>query len=214
MGTGEDKSGHITVAMIGCLGTIVAAIITGVVAVIIALLPPRPELATPIAVTLSGPQATSSVQTSDPTPTTIPLITPTTSVASEIDVSGVWQGYLTYVLGDRITNFRYQLELTQDGDVISGKSRVEMIGDASSFAEYLVGAQLIVDSGQVMLQLSETDLLNSNSYTSFVPGDPVVAKVMRLIYSAAQDAEVLEGEWRDYVGRNLPDGRIRLSKQP
>jgi hypothetical protein len=30
----------------------------------------------------------------------------------------------------------------------------------------------------------------------------------------AQDKEVLEGEWRDFVGRNTPDGRIQLSKQP
>lgn len=214
MSEGKEKSGQITVAMIGCLGTIVATTITGIVALVIAYLPPRSELGTPIAVTPSGPQAAPSVQASAPTPTAMPPATPTTGATGEVDVGGTWQGYLTYVLGDTVTNFRYQLELTQDGNVITGKSRVEKIDDASSFAEYHVGAQLMVDDGQVILQIGETDLSNSNNYTSFVPSDPVVAKVMRLEYSIAQGKEVLEGEWRDFVGRNTPDGRIQLNKQP
>lgn len=209
----KEKSGQITVAMIGCLGTIVATTITGIVALVIAYLPPRPE---PVSfriptVTPAGPPTAPSEQAQ---PTVLMPMPPANPSTGEVDVSGTWQGYLTYVLGDTVTNFRYQLELTQDGNVITGKSRVEQIGDASSFAEYYVGAQLMVDDGQVMLQISETDLSNSNNYTSFVPSDPVVAKVMRLEYSIAQGKEVLEGEWRDFVGRNTPDGRIQLSKQP
>jgi len=212
MSEGKEKPGHMTVAMIGCLGTIAAAIITGVASLIIALLPPRSAPTPPITPTVAPSvlPSTSSPQA----PATVLMPVPSSVFAGEVDVSGVWQGYLTYVLGDRITNFRYQLELFQNGSVISGKSRVEMIGDASSFAEYLVGAQLIVEDGQITLQVSETDLSNYNNYTSFVPSDPVVAKIMRLVYSATQDKQTLEGEWRDYVGRNMPDGRIQLSRQP
>jgi hypothetical protein len=67
------------------------------------------------------------------------------------------------VLGNTVTNFRYQLDLIQDGSVINGQSRIEKTGDPSSFAEYNIGAQLVVDNGQVTLQLSEADLLNSNN---------------------------------------------------
>lgn len=213
MSEGKEKSGHMTIAMIGCLGTVAAALITGIFSLIITLFPPRPGSAPPMTqiVTPVGLPAMPALQA--PATEVAPL-PPATHSTGEVDVSGVWQGYITYVLGERVTNFQYQLDLIQDGNVINGKSRVEMIGDASSFAEYRVGAQLIVDAGQVVLQISETDLVNSNNYTSFVPSDPVVAKVMRLEYSMAQGKEVLEGEWRDYVGRNTPDGRIQLSKQP
>lgn len=213
MSEGKEKSVHMTVAMIGCLGTTVAAIITGIVSLIIAFPPfrPGPDLPMIPMVTPAGSPTTSSVQAPATAPTPVPLAIPS---RGEVDVSGIWQGYLTYVLGDTVTNFRYQLELAQDGSVINGQSRIEKTGDPSSFAEYSIGAQLIVDDGQVTLQLSETDLINANNYTSFVPSDPVVAKVMQLIYSVAQGKEVLEGGWRDYVGRNTPDGRIQLSKQP
>lgn len=213
MSEGKEKSGHMAVAMIGCLGTIAAALITGIFSLIITIFPPRPGLAPPMTQIVT-PVGLSTTPAQQAPATNVALLSPPTYSTGEVDVSGMWQGYLTYVLGERVTNFQYQLELIQDGNVINGKSRVEMIGDASSFAEYRVGAQLIADAGQVVLQISETDLINSNNYTSFVPGDPVVAKVMRLVHSGTQGKEVLEGEWRDYVGRNTPDGRIQLSKQP
>jgi hypothetical protein len=42
----------------------------------------------------------------------------------------------------------------------------------------------------------------------------MIAKVMRLNYVIRQGEEILEGEWRGYVGNNSPDGRVQLTKQP
>lgn len=98
-----------------------------------------------------------------------------------------------------------------EGKEKSGHMTVAMIGCLGTIAAAIITG---VVSLIIALLLSETDLSTYNNYTSFVPSDPVVAKIMRLVYSATQDKQTLEGEWRDYVGRNMPDGRIQLSRQP
>jgi hypothetical protein len=94
MREGKEKSGHMTVAMIGCFGTIVAAIITGIVSFTIAFLPPHPgpELPKIPTATPSGSPTALSLQAPATALTPMPPEFPS---SGEFDVTGLWQGYLT-----------------------------------------------------------------------------------------------------------------------
>lgn len=136
-----------------------------------------------------------------------------TQLSGPLSVAGAWEGTLVYILGERIKNYRYRLDLTQDGDIILGTSRIEWVENPEAFAEYSIGAQLVQIEGVLYLSVSESELLRYNNYTEF--DDSVVRhKVMLLQPIEQQGEQLLVGEWRAYTSSANSNGKIRLTFAP
>lgn len=130
-----------------------------------------------------------------------------------VSVGGSWEGTLVYVLGERVKNYRYRLDLTQDGDLILGTSRIERIEDPEDFAEYSIGAQFVQIDGALYLSVSESDLLHYHNYVQF-DDSAVRHKVMLLQPIEQQGERLLAGEWRAYTSNVRSEGKIRLTLTP
>lgn len=133
--------------------------------------------------------------------------------ASPVSVGGSWKGTLVYILGEQVANYRYRLDLTQDGDLILGTSRIERIENPEDFAEYSIGAQFVQIDGALYLSVSESDLLRYHNYVQF-DDSAVRHKVMLLQPIEQQGERMLAGEWRAYTSNIRSEGKIRLTLSP
>ena len=166
-------------------------------------------------------QVATATVTPRPTPTTVGTTsqestdpesnstTPARVPAKPDNLSGTWVGTFTETVEGEIRQFRYTLELSQQGTFVAGKSSIEKEDDQDTFAQFVVRGQLVTDGPAPGVKFAE-DLLGTKNLGSSSAAAP---RNTQLAYSLAGDQEYLVGEWVDkrYSGQNV-SGLVELTR--
>jgi hypothetical protein len=104
--------------------------------------------------------------------------------------------------------YRYTLELSQQGNFVAGKSTLEKEDDTTTFARFVIRGQ--VTAGPT-LKIVE-DLLTAQKLLS---GSAAGPRTTEFSYFSSEGQDLLEGEWADRrQSTQAVTGTVMLVKQP
>jgi hypothetical protein len=177
--------------------------------------PRRLATATPVAAAPT-PTAPAEAPATQATPQPAPGVagnrapTPASAPAKPASFSGKWEGSFAETVDGTSYQYRYTLELSQQGGFVAGKSTIASEADPDALARFVVKGQVVESEAGVILKISET-LLAAQKLRG---GSAVGPRNTQLSYGVAEAQEVLEGEWVDSrPGAQKASGVVRLIKQ-
>ena len=136
-----------------------------------------------------------------------PSTTPTETIGTkDLDFSGHWEGTITQDYEDKRIIYNMEVDITQSGKTVKGKSFVH-------HKQYAAEMEFTGKFKKNYLQYQETKILKSDS----IPLADWCLKYVDLRYSEPKGIPTLEGVWQGYAS-NLSvvcdPGRIFLTKKP
>jgi hypothetical protein len=174
----------------------------------------RPSPATVAVATPTPRRTTQPVQVTSPKATASP---PTLSSATSqapakpVNFSGKWVGSFSETIEGNVYQYRYTLELSQQGAAISGRSTIEKEDDPGTFARFLVRGQVLQNAEVPAVKIAE-DLFGAQNLHA---GGAAAPRTTELSYFLSQDLEYLEGEWVDRrASSGGVSGTVKLTRQP
>jgi hypothetical protein len=137
--------------------------------------------------------------------------TPAPVPAKPGNLSGKWAGTFSETVDGSPQQYRYTLELSQQGSFIAGKSTIEKEDDPGAFASFVIRGQIVQDAAGPAVNIAE-DLLGAQKLRS---GSAVGPRNTQFSYFVTESREYLEGEWVDRrAGAQHITGTVTLTKQP
>jgi hypothetical protein len=131
--------------------------------------------------------------------------------AKPVNFSGKWVGSFSEAIEGNVYQYRYTLELSQQGTALSGRSTIEKEDDPDTFARFLVRGQVLQSAGVPAVKIAE-DLFGAQNLHA---GGAAAPRTTELSYSSSPEQEYLEGQWvdrRDSSGE--VSGTVKLTRQP
>lgn len=128
-----------------------------------------------------------------------------------INLTGKWAGFFSETIDGNTYQYRYILELSQQGNFVSGKSTIEKEDDPNAFAKFVIRGQITQSPNGPAVKIAE-DLVGAQKLRT---GSAVGPRTTQLSYFLTEGQEYLEGEWVDRRSsiQNIV-GTVTLTKQP